>query len=1439
VDQLYFEQGYLEDGYYTIIREANVDLSAIATATAAVSIADATGYYIPDYIEVDYFVGGGALIDATGSWSSEFQVAATIGKLVVINSELVSESTQTALAGRILEAAAEFTSAFTPTLTADAFKNSTAILDVVADFLVDAVANRSANVLLEHIADLNAMAAKTVDAVSPMAASTTVTSSANLQLQTSAALSSTASLSCSALNVQFASAAFTARSTLFASRYFGTGRPRIYTLVGSPSISTSVKKFGAGSAYFAKNSVEGPAVNYVTIPDSKDWQNFGTIDFWLNKDVGNTSVGIIEQRQDNNNVFRIATVGTQLSIERIINGNYVLFWGKVGLLTESNTWTHIRICNDGQALTVWKNGSKITPDSGGVYTNTTADFTAPLIIGGSQTYSSRTDLYLDELIIRSDAITSSSTTTFSVPTDRWTVTDQTNVRVLSHFDTDFSDDVGLTQTAAATLTSSSTVTAQANANIKIGSAALNSTATVTANASKLVEGSASAESASTVTVTATRVRSAASDLGVESNFAVAIDVVSEALANLTAEFTQTATVRKINDIDLIAFSEAAVSLLPNVIRDNSITATAEFNIAAVSSVFRTVNVEANSNFNLASQADRTRAFVIETQSEFSLVSDAVEVVTAQPITLTATANIFVDAEKILGTSVSLASQFTAFVDTSIDIDEYTVTSLDASGKYWSLKLKQDIIVHFTNSNSLGKTFLVGNQTIGSDKFHAHYQIDSFGNKLFVDLLSSTNPDDELYSYNVIVDASNNWYVYGVFYDNNTSYYYPVVFKYNSANILQWRKKIDSVDTVNVITIDEKEDEINIAVDTAGNVYVLAQNTSDSNDVDIIKFSSNGSKIYQKSIAVTPGLLTIACDPSNNIIIATVNQIVKLDSNGNFVWGRTINHNYNPSTQSPPSSFNHTDLTIDSSGSIYVMMQAAWTDIANQSPARFQLRSNLFKLNTTGTIAWQRYWLEDNTNNGTLFGQITNDTDGNVYWNTHITAGSTGPASRLVSKIATNGSLVWKRKFNNPSSLFGYADISINDNDDAFILTLKPNDQIVKLPLDGSLTGTYDGTTYEDATNWNLYNSTWSSSATTFTVTTVTPGLTVIDYGFTKNFASAAQSQFTVNAEVSQFKATGSSASIVSTLSANAVKIISITKDLNSAFSQTTQANRSRLVSAELNVTATADISVIRNRFVVADLTSEFTLTPTAVKQTGVIVSVVSEFTQNTDGNRIRFAQPQLESIASQLTIAAKNATGTITLEAEFAQSTNVSKTTDPGADLNATVTLQADFDKTTRFAADIDSDFAIEIIADKIQSFGAVITAESTVFAQTADSKITRVNSNLESEFTASISGDRFRNNVIESVTDATLDCSGDRIRFVNAELEAVTDVLASPTFIIRATADLLAFNAVVTVGDVINIDPFLQLKIAQETRRVKILPESRTLNIEQETRTLLIKGHP
>jgi len=97
---------------------------------------------------------------------------------------------------------------------------------------------------------------------------------------------------------------------------------------------------------------------------------------------------------------------------------------------------------------------------------------------------------------------------------------------------------------------------------------------------------------------------------------VAIKTV-DIVQSLNAEFTQTAHGARERDIDLFAFSDAAIAIQVDVIRDNNISVSSVFNIATDGRRYRDAVSAEESLFTFGVINERNREFNIETQVAFS------------------------------------------------------------------------------------------------------------------------------------------------------------------------------------------------------------------------------------------------------------------------------------------------------------------------------------------------------------------------------------------------------------------------------------------------------------------------------------------------------------------------------------------------------------------------------------------------------------------------------------------------------------------------------------------------------------------------------------------------------------------------------------------------------------------------------------------------------
>jgi hypothetical protein len=287
------------------------------------------------------------------------------------------------------------------------------------------------------------------------------------------------------------------------------------------------------------------------------------------------------------------------------------------------------------------------------------------------------------------------------------------------------------------------------------------------------------------------------------------------------------------------------------------------------------------------------------------------------------------------------------------------------------------------------------------------------------------------------------------------------------------------------------------------------------------------------------------------------------------------------------------------------------------------------------------------------------------------------------------------------------------------------------------------------------------------------------------------------------------------LIANGVKVTFLAADTSAVFNQTADLDRIRFGQSQMaaNTNLVADVDVVGSGR----------------------IDVNANFSQSTVNSRTRNFIPQLDSIASQLTAAFRNATGTVLLESTTALTAQAERTTRDQIALEANTALDA-INSRIRYNFSLQSsEFNLSIGGEKLQLAGAELISITAQTTNTANSKITGASAQLSTTTALTASADRSRNNIVLQVSAGTLVCDNQVLRLATATLNVESEIIASPTFIVRITVEFTAFNTQLTVGEVLNLDPALTYLIPQETREFQILPETRLYYIASESRELII----
>ena len=602
MDQFYFEEGYLEASYFTVIREAAAAFTVTVSQSAAVDIADATGYYIPDYIATGYFEAGGQVKEADAVFTVAFTQTAVIERITQAAATVNVSATNACTVTRIIDSAAAFTAAFAPTLTATAFKNHTAVLDSVSTMSVDAVANRSTNVLLAHIADLNAMAAKTVDVNSNLSHTATQSTTATRTASLTANLASSAQIVCILGEVHSAQSQLTANCSLTTSRYFGKNRPRnIVDYNENPYFNffNSGVESGQGISTGATSPVifAGP-LSDISPGANESW----VLRFAYNNDGTTTARSFFYSflnGSGSERFLRLATTnttGTGFQLNLFKTGQSTV----TQTFTTSGSVTKIAISYHNGYAAVFLDGQRqalinLTATTGVTWTGFNELIQTRWSLGANTS--------IDEFHYSRGTFLEYNPQSTSVTATNLQVNSPTTTEVLWHFNGNGLDDISVTESAAAALTSAFTQQ--------------------TIGSGTFVARSAQAALSSTITLSAQgdKPASATADLSTTSTLSVIIGSVKDSIALNAGVFSVTAQESRLRGVTSSITSAFAPTLTATVTRDGDIELSSVFTMSttAISFTEATADIAAVFAVNCSPAVDFQAAGSLQSQTNIDVL----------------------------------------------------------------------------------------------------------------------------------------------------------------------------------------------------------------------------------------------------------------------------------------------------------------------------------------------------------------------------------------------------------------------------------------------------------------------------------------------------------------------------------------------------------------------------------------------------------------------------------------------------------------------------------------------------------------------------------------------------------------------------------------------------------------------------------------------------
>jgi hypothetical protein len=411
-------------------------------------------------------------------------------------------------------------------------------------------------------------------------------------------------------------------------------------------------------------------------------------------------------------------------------------------------------------------------------------------------------------------------------------------------------------------------------------------------------------------------------------------------------------------------------------------------------------------------------------------------------------------------------------------------SANGDSDYWIAVTGTDTLKLFgvTIDNS-GNIYAIG--ASGADIIL--FQFSASGDVQWQRLLAGANTD----SGNGITTDGTNVYIAGDSLSVAAARV-ALLAKYNVSGTLQWQRSLASGSYAYFY---------GVALDGGGNVYAVgSQDPGGTGDDWIIaKYNSSGTLQWQRSLAgAIDRAYGVTIDSGNNVYVAGYTSasggagsndllLVKYSSSGTLQWQRSLG--------GAGSDFG-IKVARDSSDNIYVI------GASQSAGGAGDYDFILVKYNVSGTLQWQRSL----GGAGAEYGSgIAIDSGNNIY----VAGISNG--NLLIAKYSSPGIIQWQRLLSGTGVSFAVTtilDINIAVSSTSIhisgtmVIGGAYQGFLAKLPVDGSLTGTYGIWTYDAASLTDqarsLTSSTRSLTSSTSSLTSSTSALS----STTPNLASS-------------------------------------------------------------------------------------------------------------------------------------------------------------------------------------------------------------------------------------------------------------------------------------------------------------------------------------------------
>jgi hypothetical protein len=355
-------------------------------------------------------------------------------------------------------------------------------------------------------------------------------------------------------------------------------------------------------------------------------------------------------------------------------------------------------------------------------------------------------------------------------------------------------------------------------------------------------------------------------------------------------------------------------------------------------------------------------------------------------------------------------------------------------------------------------------------------------------------------YDVEISPSGDIYAVGFTDSLGTGSRNGLIVKYSSTGTLLWQKVVNAPAIGSPVA---SMIELSTVIAANSNSLYAAgyyDNTTDGQDIIIIKFNDDGDVIWQKTIAtvLNDSSNHIEVDSSGNVYLSGFTQsgggagendfyIVKFDSSGSILWQRLYG-----------------DINDDQGIGIRVPNDG-YVYAAGRLSNGVDSDATLFKIDASdGSVVWSRMLVTGTT---TSQQNIDLDSSGNIY-----VSGNEGTSSGVyVAKYNNSGVIQWQRKISSPNDELPFAIKKYSDFVYIIGRTRGPSAGTIneglfaRLTLDGDTTGTY-GTVFtvsvssyvEQAVSLTVNTPSLSFADTSFaitngTLTQIVPTATLVDH----------------------------------------------------------------------------------------------------------------------------------------------------------------------------------------------------------------------------------------------------------------------------------------------------------------------------------------------------------